>query len=122
MATMPRSRNADAAQDRFVHAFVAANAEHVVRHLLEAERRRRLVRSAVTADIDRNDFEIGREMGDLVHPQVMVERICMNHDERKAFAGNFVVNFNAVGETIHDSSVPIVPAVPNDKSRENTTF
>src|SRR5213594_846829 len=64
-------------------------------------------------------------LSDLVHPQVMVERICMNHDERKAFAGNFVVNFNAVGETIHDSSVPIVPivpAVPNDKSRENTTF
>src|SRR6266511_1421626 len=93
--------NADAAQDRFVHAFVAANSEHVVRHLLEAERRRRFVRSTITADIDRDNFEVGREVGDLVHPQIMVKWIGVNHDEGKAFAGNFVVDFNAVGGAVH---------------------
>ena len=83
------------------NAFVTANAKHIVGHILQAERRRRLVGSAITANIDRNNFEIGREVRDLIHPQVMVEGIRVNHDEGETFAGDFVVNFYAVGAAVH---------------------
>jgi hypothetical protein len=35
-------------------------------------------------------------MRDLIHPQIVVERIGMNHDEGQTFAGNFVVDSQAV--------------------------
>jgi hypothetical protein len=55
---------------------------------------------------------------DLIHPQVMIERIGMDHDEGKSLARNFVVDFETVGGAVGHriekqvSTVPNVPAVP----------
>jgi len=72
------------------------NAENVGRHVIKSKRRGRLIRTAVTPNINRDDPEVCREMRDLIHPQIVVERIGMNHDEGQTFAGNFVVDSQAV--------------------------
>ena len=84
--------DADAAEDRFGHFFVPAHSENVVRHVFQAERRFRFVGTAVAANIDGDDFEVGGEMRDLVHPQIVIEGIGVDHDEGKPLAGNFVVD------------------------------
>src|SRR5512135_2134759 len=50
--------DADAAENRFAHAFVAADAQHVFGHFFEGERRFRFIRAAVTADIDGDHSEV----------------------------------------------------------------
>jgi hypothetical protein len=42
-------------------------------------------------------------MRDLIHPEVVVERVGVDHDKREPFAGNFVVDSEAVGGAVgHD--------------------
>ena len=41
-------------------------------------------------------------MRDLVHPEIMIEGIGVNHDEGKTFAGDFVINLKSVGGTVHE--------------------
>jgi len=56
-------------------------------------------------EVDGNNFEIGREVGDLIHPQMMIEGIGMNHDKGHAFAGDFIINFYAVGGAVGHSQL-----------------
>src|SRR5215510_3605194 len=98
----PRA-DAYAAENRLFHRFVAANSQHVVGHLFETEGRRWFVRAAIPADVHGDNFEVGREVSDLIHPQVVVEGIGVDHHERQAFAGNFVVDSDAIGGAVgHD--------------------
>ena len=89
--------HAHAAENRFFDVFVAAHAQDVARHVFEAERCRRFVRTSVAPNIHGDDFEVSREMSDLVHPEIMVKGIGMDHYKWKSFTGDFVIDFNAVG-------------------------
>src|SRR5687767_8109706 len=93
--------DANAAEYRLGYFFVSANAENVIGHVLQAEWRFRFVGTAVAANIDSDDLEVGGKVRDLVHPQVMIERIRVHHDEGETLAGDFVVDFDAVGGGIH---------------------
>jgi hypothetical protein len=45
-------------------------------------------------------------MRNLIHPQVVIKGVGVDHDKRQACAGNFVVDFDAVGGAIrHDQSL-----------------
>src|SRR5262249_44034778 len=100
----PRA-DAYAAENRLFHRFVAANSQNVVGHLFETEGRRWFVRAAIPADVHGDNFEVGREVSNLIHPQVVVEGIGVDHHKRQAFAGNLVVDSDPIGGAVgHDTS------------------
>jgi hypothetical protein len=87
-----RDMRADTAAgaDRLLDVTVAHDPDDVFGHVLQGERRRRFHRAAVAADVDRDDLEPGGKMRRLVDPEVVVERIGVDENQRRPFAAALV--------------------------------
>ena len=95
--------DADAGENRFPDTLVVADAEHVVHHVAQIERRFRFVGEPIATQVNGDDAEERREAGDLIEPQAPIEGIGMNEHERRALAMNLVMDFQAVSGRIgHD--------------------
>src|SRR5207302_1730050 len=51
-------------------------------------------------DVDADHFEPGREMRSLVKPEVVIERVGMDEDQRRPVAGDLVPNIDTIGSAV----------------------
>jgi hypothetical protein len=92
--------DADTTKDCLVHTLLLANRKDIIAHVLEGKLAGGFVGPPITPDVKRNDPEGAGEMADLVHPEIVVKRIGVDHDKREAFPGDFVIDLYPIGYAV----------------------
>src|SRR5690242_9661152 len=98
--------DATAHQDGAVDPQIPHDTDDVAAHRLEGEGLGHLARPAIAADVDTDDGEPGGEMGRLVQPEIAVERIGMDEDERGPATPNLVPDVDPLRAAVGHSALP----------------